>query len=133
VTFKADKGTATITDANLTVVTDNAVADGAAKNRLKAVVTDANGNVVPDAAVVFTAGNGGLPVTQTVTTGADGSALFDVTNIRAGVTGVTAAVNGMSVSKDVTFKVDTGTATITDANLTVVTDNAVADGAAKNR
>ncbi|MDD9338895.1 MAG: invasin domain 3-containing protein, partial [Providencia heimbachae] len=39
-----------------------------------------------------------------VTTNASGEALFDVTNTTAGVTTVTASINGADVSKDVTFE-----------------------------
>ncbi|MDD9341807.1 MAG: invasin domain 3-containing protein, partial [Providencia heimbachae] len=104
VTFIADEGTATITDANLTVVTNNQLANGVAKNQLKAVVTDAKGNLVPNVDVVFTSDNGGQPATQTVKTNENGEALFDVTNTQAGVTTVKASINGTDVSKGVTFE-----------------------------
>ena len=133
VTFIADKGTATITDKQLTVVTNKQLANGEAKNQLKAVIKDAKGNPVENVEVMFTVGDGGLPEKQMVATNKSGEALFDVTNTKAGTTTVTARINGTDVSKDVSFKADEGTATITEANLTVVTNNQLANGVAKNQ
>ncbi|MET4894541.1 Ig-like domain-containing protein [Morganella morganii] len=133
VTFIADESTAEITAANLVVVTDNQPANGVAKNQLKAVVTDAKGNVVPGVDVVFSSNNGGAPASETVSTDTNGEALFAVSNTSAGVTTVTAAFNGASVSRDVTFIADESTAEITAANLVVVTDNQPANGVAKNQ
>ncbi|HHR6046641.1 TPA: Ig-like domain-containing protein, partial [Providencia alcalifaciens] len=107
-----DEGSATITEPNLTVVTNNQLANGVAKNQLKAVVTDANGNVVPNVDVVFTVTNGGLPGTQTLKTNASGEALFEVTNTKAGVTSVKVSINGTDESKDVTFIANIGTARV---------------------
>ncbi|EKT61913.1 Ig-like domain-containing protein, partial [Providencia alcalifaciens] len=112
VSFTADEGTATITEPNLTVVTNNQLANGVAKNQLKAVVTDANGNVVPNVDVVFTVTNGGLPGTQTLKTNASGEVLFEVTNTKAGVTSVKVSINGTEESKDVTFIADISTAIV---------------------
>ncbi|HHR5849459.1 TPA: Ig-like domain-containing protein, partial [Providencia alcalifaciens] len=112
VSFMADEGTATITEPNLTVVTNNQLANGVAKNQLKAVVTDANGNVVPNVDVVFTPTNGGLPGTQTLKTNASGEVLFEVTNTKAGVTSVKASINDTDESKDVTFIANIGTARV---------------------
>ncbi|HHR6503367.1 TPA: Ig-like domain-containing protein, partial [Providencia alcalifaciens] len=112
VSFTADEGSATITEPNLTVVTNNQLANGVAKNQLKAVVTDANGNVVPNVDVVFTVTNGGLPGTQTLKTNASGEALFEVTNTKAGVTSVKVSINGTDESKDVTFIANIGTARV---------------------
>ncbi|HHR5913992.1 TPA: Ig-like domain-containing protein, partial [Providencia alcalifaciens] len=65
------------------------------------------GNPVPNVDVVFTAANGGLPATQTVTTNASGEARFDVTNTTAGQTEVSVYLqssgNSTAVSRYVTF------------------------------
>ncbi|OBU10408.1 Ig-like domain-containing protein [Morganella psychrotolerans] len=132
VTFIADTSTAQITDANLTVTQDNQPANGVAKNQVRAVVTDARNNPVPDTDVIFYSNNGALPDTLTVTTNAQGEAVFDVTNTRAGKTSVTISLNGKSKVRIVTFAPDKSTATVTDANLIIVKDRQPANGTAHN-
>ena len=83
-----------------------------AKNQLKALVTDVNGNTVQGVPVVFSTGNGAQPATLTVLSDASGAAVFDVSNTTAGVTTVTAVVNGSDASRDVTFIADEASATI---------------------
>ncbi|ECF6054077.1 invasin-like inverse autotransporter protein, partial [Salmonella enterica subsp. salamae] len=131
-TFVADSGTATIFNGDLIVTVDNAKADGTAANSVRAKVMDANGNVVPNVTVNFSAGNGGVITTAAVTTDANGLASTTLTNVTAGVTKVTATVNGHSQSVDTTFVADGGTATIVSGNLVVTVDNAKADGTATN-
>ncbi|HCR3333872.1 TPA: inverse autotransporter beta domain-containing protein, partial [Morganella morganii] len=106
-TFKPDAATAALSADDLTVVTDNSVADGTAQNSVKALVKDAQGNPVPDIKVVFAADNGATPPSQTVTSGTDGSAVFAVKNTTAGQTTVSAYLqsrgSGTAVSRSVTF------------------------------
>ncbi|WP_412774884.1 Ig-like domain-containing protein, partial [Yersinia pekkanenii] len=130
-TFVADETTAVITAGNLTVTTDNAIADGTATNGVQATVTDANGNPVSGQAVSFSADNGAT-IAASGTTGADGTVSETLTNTAAGVSNVTATVNGSSQRVDTTFVADDTTAEITAGNLTVTTDNAIADGTATN-
>ncbi|HHX2599415.1 TPA: Ig-like domain-containing protein, partial [Escherichia coli] len=124
VTFIADVSTAKI--ASLEVTQDNAVADGAMADMLRARVTDAFGNALAGQTVSVTAGNGAT-VTPTVTTQPDGTVEISVTSQTAGTTAVTASINSSSQSRDVTFIADVRTAQI--ASLEVTQDNAVADGA----
>ncbi|EFH5761501.1 hypothetical protein GPF38_18160, partial [Escherichia coli] len=124
VTFIADVRTAQI--ANLVVIKDGSVADGAMANMLRARVTDAFGNALAGQTVSVTAGNGAT-VTPTVTTQPDGTVEISVTSQTAGTTAVTASINSSSQSRDVTFIADVRTAQI--ASLEVTQDNAVADGA----
>ncbi|WP_145507725.1 Ig-like domain-containing protein [Yersinia hibernica] len=102
-TFGPDNNTAQITAANLTVVRDNAIADGTETNEVKAIVTDAGNNLLPGQTVSFTANNGATATTVIGTTGADGIATAIVTNMTAGTTSVTATVNGVSQTKGVYF------------------------------
>ncbi|EGL4404599.1 hypothetical protein IQ469_003986, partial [Escherichia coli] len=124
VTFIADVRTAQI--ANLVVIKDGSVADGAMANMLRARVTDAFGNALAGQTVSVTAGNGAT-VTPTVTTQPDGTVEISVTSQTAGTTAVTASINSSSLSQNVTFIADVSTAKI--ASLEVTQDNAVADGA----
>ncbi|MFS3830731.1 inverse autotransporter adhesin IatC, partial [Escherichia coli] len=124
VTFIADVRTAQIAD--LVVIKDGSVADGAMANMLRARVTDAFGNALAGQTVSVTAGNGAT-VTPTVTTQPDGTVEISVTSQTAGTTAVTASINNSSQSRDVTFIADVRTAQI--ASLEVTQDNAVADGA----
>ncbi|EIJ2797219.1 Ig-like domain-containing protein [Escherichia coli] len=127
VTFIADVSTAQI--ASLEVTQDNAVADGATANTLRARVTDAFGNTLAGQTVSVLAGNSAT-VTPTVTTKPDGTVEISVTSQTAGISAVTASINSSSQSRDVTFIADVSTAQI--ASLEVTQDNAVADGATAN-
>ncbi|HAW8112155.1 TPA: inverse autotransporter adhesin EaeX/Air, partial [Escherichia coli] len=127
VTFIADVRTAQIAD--LVVIKDGSVADGAMANMLRARVTDAFGNALAGQTVSVTAGNGAT-VTPTVTTQPDGTVEISVTSQTAGTTAVTASINSSSQSRDVTFIADVRTAQI--AELVVIKDNSVADGATAN-
>ncbi|PHZ35684.1 hypothetical protein CS536_12040 [Yersinia kristensenii] len=131
VTFIADSGTATLLSGALTITRDNAIANGTAQNEVKAVVTDATGNVVPNQLVTFSANNHALMATSGTTNG-DGVVILPLTNTTAGVTQVTATVNGNSQSVDVTFIADSGTATLLSGALTITRDNAIANGTAQN-
>ncbi|HHH7151184.1 TPA: inverse autotransporter adhesin IatC, partial [Escherichia coli] len=127
VTFTADVRTAQI--AELEVTQDNAVADGAMANMLRARVTDAFGNTLAGQTVSVTAGNGAT-VTPTVTTQPDGTVEISVTSQTAGISAVTASINSSSQSQSVTFVADIRTAQI--ANLVVIKDGSEADGSTAN-
>ncbi|HAW0719635.1 TPA: hypothetical protein JLK13_001502 [Escherichia coli] len=127
VTFIADVRTAKIAD--LVVIKDDSVADGAMANMLRARVTDAFGNTLAGQTVSVTAGNGAT-VTPTVTTQPDGTVEISVTSQTAGISTVTATINNSSLSRNVTFVADIRTAQIAD--LVVTRDNSVADGAMAN-
>ncbi|WP_227719286.1 Ig-like domain-containing protein, partial [Yersinia proxima] len=104
----------------LTVVRNNAIANGTETNEVKAIVTDAGNNLLSGHTVSFSADNGGMVTTVIGTTGTDGIATATITNMTAGDTLVEATVNGMSQSVPTTFMPDDSTAQITAANLTVV-------------
>ncbi|EFD8821102.1 Ig-like domain-containing protein [Escherichia coli] len=127
VTFIADVRTAKIAD--LVVTRDNAVADGATANTLHVKVTDANGNTLAGQTVSVMAGNGAT-VAPTVITEPDGTVEISVTSQTAGISAVTASINSSSQSRDVTFIADIRTAQIAD--LVVIKDDSVADGAMAN-
>ncbi|EPK8063283.1 inverse autotransporter adhesin IatC [Escherichia coli] len=127
VKFIADVSTAQI--AMLEVTQDNAVADGSTANTLQVKVTDANGNTLAGQAVSVLAGNSAT-VASTVTTKPDGTVEISVTSQTAGTSTVTASINSSSLSRNVTFVADVSTAKIAD--LVVIQDNSVADGAMAN-
>ncbi|WP_320407262.1 YrIlm family inverse autotransporter adhesin [Yersinia proxima] len=124
--------TAKIMEANLTVVRNNAIANGTETNEVKAIVTDAGNNRLSGHAVSFSADNGSMVTTVIGTTGADGVATATITNMTEGTTSLEATVNGMSQSVPTIFTPDDSTAQITAANLTVVRNNAIADGTETN-
>ncbi|MDF8416405.1 inverse autotransporter adhesin IatC, partial [Escherichia coli] len=127
VTFIADVRTAKIAD--LVVIKDDSVADGAMANTLRARVTDAFGNTLGGQTVSVLADNGAT-VAPTVTTQPDGTVEISVTSQTAGTSTVTASINNSSLSQNVTFVADVRTAKI--ASLEVTRDNSVADGAMAN-
>ncbi|EOT5627530.1 inverse autotransporter adhesin IatC [Escherichia coli] len=127
VTFIADIRTAQI--ASLEVTQDNAVADGATANTLRARVTDAFGNTLAGQTVSVLADNGAT-VAPTVTTQPDGTVEISVTSQTAGISAVTASINNSSQSRNVTFIADVRTAKIAD--LVVIKDGSEADGSTAN-
>ncbi|HCP1637904.1 TPA: Ig-like domain-containing protein, partial [Escherichia coli] len=127
VTFIADASTAQIAD--LVVTRDNSVADGAMANTLRVRVTDAFGNALNGQTVSVLADNGAT-VTPTVTTEPDGTVEISITSQTAGVSAVTATINSSTQSQNVTFIADVRTAKIAD--LVVIKDDSVADGAMAN-
>ena len=127
VTFVADVRTAKIAD--LVVIKDGSVADGATANTLQVKVTDANGNTLAGQTVSVTADNSAM-VALTVITEPDGTVEISVTSQTAGTSTVTASINSSSQSRNVTFVADVSTAKIAD--LVVIQDNSVADGAMAN-
>ncbi|WP_198646576.1 Ig-like domain-containing protein, partial [Escherichia coli] len=127
VTFIADVRTAQIAD--LVVIKDDSVADGATANTLRARVTDAFGNALAGQTVSVLADNSAT-VTPTVITGQDGTVEISVTSQTAGTSAITASINTSSLSQNVTFVADVSTAKIAD--LVVTQDGSVADGATAN-
>ncbi|HAO0373794.1 TPA: invasin [Escherichia coli] len=127
VTFIADVRTAQIAD--LVVIKDDSVADGAMANMLRARVTDVFGNALAGQSVSVLAGNGATTA-PTVTTQPDGTVEISITSQTAGTSAVTATINNSSLSRNVTFVADVRTAKL--AELVVTRDNSVADGAMAN-
>ncbi len=127
VTFVADVRTAKIAD--LVVIKDGSVADGATANTLRVRVTDAFGNVLAGQTVSVLADNGATTA-PTVITEPDGTAEISVTSQTAGISTVTATINSSSLSRNVTFIADVSTAQITD--LVVIKDGSEADGSTAN-
>ncbi|WP_338321695.1 Ig-like domain-containing protein, partial [Escherichia coli] len=127
VTFIADVRTAKIAD--LVVIKDDSVADGAMANTLRVKVTDAFGNALAGQTVSVMAGNGATTA-PTVITEPDGTVEISVTSQTAGVSAVTATINNSSQSRNVTFIADASTAQIAD--LVVIKDGSEADGSTEN-
>ncbi|HBD5406373.1 TPA: Ig-like domain-containing protein [Escherichia coli] len=127
VNFVADVSTAQVAD--MAVIKDGSVADGATANTLQVKVTDAFGNVLAGQTVSVLADNGAT-VAPAVTTQPDGTVEISVTSQTAGVSAVTASINSSSQSRDVTFIADIRTAKIAD--MEVIKDGSEADGSTAN-
>ncbi|EPY5345385.1 Ig-like domain-containing protein [Klebsiella quasipneumoniae] len=132
VTFVADSSSAGIATGDLTVVANNAIANGTAVNTVKVRVTDANGNPLAGQTVALSASNGATPVGGGATDD-NGELLMNVTSTVAGISTVTATVNGSSQKVDVTFVADSDSAQIASGDLSVINDNALANGTAENK
>ncbi|WLI75223.1 Ig-like domain-containing protein [Kosakonia sp. H02] len=131
-TFMPDGNTAQLPDENLVISPDGALANGIATNGVTATVVDANDNPISGVAVSFSASNGATLAATSGVTGADGQVRTTVVSNKAGVYTVNATVNGRVISKSTVFVADAATAQITDANLVVDTNDAVANGTAVN-
>ncbi|HAH6533305.1 TPA: hypothetical protein HIA60_002969 [Escherichia coli] len=127
VKFIADVSTAQIAD--LVVIKDGSVADGSTANTLQVKVTDAFGNALNGQTVSVLADNGAT-VAPTMTTKPDGTVEISVTSQTAGISAVTATINNSTASQNVMFIADVRTAQIAD--LVVIKDDSVADGAMAN-
>ncbi|HAM7261774.1 TPA: hypothetical protein IB979_005061, partial [Escherichia coli] len=127
VTFIADVRTAQIAD--LVVIKDGSEADGATANTLRARVTDAFGNALAGQTVSVLADNGATTA-PTVITEPDGTVEISVTSQTAGISAVTATINNSTASQNVMFIADVRTTKIAD--LVVIKDDSVADGAMAN-
>ncbi len=125
--FIADVSTAQIAD--LVVIKDGSVADGSTANTLQVKVTDAFGNALNGQTVSVLADNGAT-VAPTMTTKPDGTVEISVTSQTAGISAVTATINNSTASQNVMFIADVRTAQIAD--LVVIKDDSVADGAMAN-
>ncbi|ELH6944926.1 Ig-like domain-containing protein, partial [Escherichia coli] len=115
--------------ADLVVIKDGSVADGAMANTLRVKITDAFGNTLAGQTVSVLADNGATTA-PTVTTQPDGTVEISVTSQTAGISAVTATINNSTASQNVMFIADVRTAKIAD--LVVTRDNSVADGAMAN-
>ncbi|MCU6162279.1 Ig-like domain-containing protein [Enterobacter bugandensis] len=100
VNLTADTATAKVTD--LSVVSNNAVADGTATNSVKVTVLDGNTNPVKTT-VTLKASNGAT-IADSVPTGDDGTATVTLTSTKAGSNTVTAQVGSTpTMTKNVNF------------------------------
>ncbi len=138
VTFVASSASVTSPTTTLSVVTNNAVANGVSTNSVQAHITDANGNVVAGQVVVFaiSSGTGTFVGTNSITTDASGNAVITLNSTVAGNVGITAKVNGLSIINGspavVTFIADVPAVGNPATALSVVTNNAAANGSAVN-
>ncbi|GAA0341638.1 hypothetical protein GCM10009131_21200 [Morganella psychrotolerans] len=131
-TFIADETTATITDSQLVIVTNNQLADGVAANQVKATVVDQYNNRVPNMGIEFKTNHDANPSLAQLATGSNGEVVFDLTNTLTGATAVIAKVNNISATKSVMFTADGSTGEILSNNMTVVVDNSPANGTSQN-
>ncbi|WP_336209949.1 Ig-like domain-containing protein [Enterobacter sp. P82] len=131
-TFVADSDTAAIAAGDLTVITNNALANGVQANKVQVKITDANGNPVAGQDVSFSATNGAT-VAAKATSDVQGFIQLPVTSKTAGSSTITATLNGASQNVELSFGADGSTAEIASGALTVITDNAAADGSAANQ
>ena len=122
----------------MSVVTNNAIANGTATNSVKAHITDANGNPIANQSVVFAiaSGTGTFVGSATVTTDASGNATITLTSTVTGNVNITATVNGNNITNGspaiVTFVSAAPDTSNAATKLTVVTTGALANGTATN-
>ncbi|MGO2258725.1 MAG: Ig-like domain-containing protein, partial [Hafnia alvei] len=132
VNFVPDSSTANIANGAFKVTVNDAAANGSATNAVQVVVTDAHGNPVPNVAVKFSAPGDVKVGTLETTTNETGIATSTMTSTQAGSYTVTALVNGVSSTADITFIPDSSTAEIASGAFTVTTNDAAANGSATN-
>ncbi|MEM8336484.1 invasin domain 3-containing protein, partial [Morganella morganii] len=131
--FVADMSTAQIQ--SVTTENDGAVANGQAKNSVLVTVTDNRNNPLAGAPVTISVPGTARYQTQPASgmTDNQGRLRVDITNTKAGTEDYTFSINNSSVTKQLLFKPDGATATITDSQLKIVADGQKADGTSVNR
>ncbi|MBW2955901.1 Ig-like domain-containing protein, partial [Hafnia paralvei] len=95
--------------------------NGADTNAVQAKVTDANGNVVPNVAVAFASNHCATTTPASDHTDENGLASTTLTNIAAGISKVTATINGKTEAHHSELQSLHRTATSIDGNFTVAT------------
>ncbi|MEM8312108.1 invasin domain 3-containing protein, partial [Morganella morganii] len=131
--FVADMSTAQIQ--SVTTENDGAVANGQAKNSVLVTVTDNRNNPLAGAPVTISVPGTARYQTQPASgmTDNQGRLRVYITNTKAGSEDYTFSINNSSVTKQLLFKPDGSTATITDSQLKIVADGQKADGTSVNR
>ncbi|WP_392564374.1 Ig-like domain-containing protein [Orbus wheelerorum] len=136
VDFVGDTATRRIVVGNLTVETDNAIADGQATNSVKVKITDENDNPLPGELVTLTAKiyNGTVNVGNIAKTDANGEVVVTLTSTTAGLSDVTASItNDQNITsnqvKTVKFVANTSTKHLT---ISATGNNAIANGTETN-
>ncbi|GKX52931.1 hypothetical protein SOASR029_32400 [Budvicia aquatica] len=95
----ADSSTAAI---EMTMITDDSFANGVDHNKVQAKVTDKNGNPIVDILVEFEANNDADIISSDITDD-NGEVTATLSNINAGITTVTASINGANQSIETSF------------------------------
>ncbi len=132
-TFVADAPDVSASTTKISVIKNDAVADGADNDKVTVHVTDANGNAISGALVEFSKnGNANFTSTTTVITDNNGDATISLTSTTSGITNVTAKVNGQPVVNGSPAKANfkAGAAVVNNPNtkIIIVKDSAYADG-----
>ena len=134
VVFVAGPADTAVSGTALSVVTNNAAANGTATNSVKAHIADANGNAVANQQVIFTIANGtaNFVGSDTVTTDSNGNATILLTSIVADTAvNITATVNGNQIiygSPAVVIFTNKPDVTNNKTALIVLVSEAIADG-----
>ncbi|WP_162473679.1 invasin domain 3-containing protein [Serratia microhaemolytica] len=139
---------ATINPEHLIALQDNAISNGSDINKVEVMVTGVDGNPLPDQVVSFSADNGALlrefvqqnltaaaslpsadaDNQMTLTTNSDGKASVAVSNTRAGISRVSATVDGSTETIGITFLPDADNPCPTHSKLHAEPEIIVADG-----
>lgn len=112
---------------NLTITSDNAKADGIARNTVQAEVTDASGKPLEGQKVSFVASNGAMLTPSDTTTDSSGKATASLTNTTSGTSEVTATFeDGATQTVKTTFVGES------DITMNIIKNGAVSDGTDQN-
>lgn len=122
----------TMVISHLATTIDNATANGIATNTVQATVTDGDGQPIIGQLINFAVNTQATLSTTEARTGANGTASTTLTHTVSGVSRVSVTLGSSSRSVDTTFVADESTAEITAANLTVTTNDSVANGSDTN-
>ncbi|CAM4152485.1 Ig-like domain-containing protein [Serratia silvae] len=116
---------------SLTLVANEALADGIAQNKIHMRVIDGEGNLVAQQSVNLKADNQ-ANIAKTATTDDKGEAIVVVTSTRAGESLITANIDGKGEQQvSLTFLPDGSSSQISESNMTITPEISIADGRTK--
>lgn len=126
INFIADTITAHIAKGDLTVIKDNAFADGKSENKIKIIVTDLNNNPIANYPITLSADNGAKIIAASRTS-LMGDVIIPITNTHTGMTHITVTVKDIDYAINVNFIADEQSAYIPRSYLTITPNISLAD------
>ncbi|OAT25897.1 Ig-like domain-containing protein [Proteus myxofaciens] len=122
----ADNITAEIAKGDLSVIKDNAPANGKSENKIQVIVSDINHNPLPNYSVTFTADNSAKIISQDKTD-SQGKIIVPITNTLSGISHIGVKVRDIIYPIDVNFIADNNTAHIPQQSLVITPAISLAD------
>ncbi|WP_229722828.1 Ig-like domain-containing protein [Xylophilus rhododendri] len=121
-------------NSNVSVITDNQIANGTAADKLQATVRDASNKPVRNISVFFGAtaevkfGSGAPGAAGTCLTDSNGQCSLEATAKSARTYATQASIGGINIGSPLRYSFVAGPASAAHSGLRILTDNAVADG-----
>lgn len=120
--------TQSVDSMDLQLTKNNSIANGNDQNAGQVTVKDASGQAMPNMPIAWKVSNGAVIVNGDAQTNGKGQATVQFVNIKAGTVTLTAETSGKNATVDATFVA----ATVSQVDVSMKTNNIVADGHSTN-